>query len=91
MKTTNTLYKGEVSISLIKQINYPLLKSFLSDVSCLYPEFESWLHFKVRRFDRDIVIAHDGNQLAGVSILKILVQRERSAHFMWHLNSAVKC
>lgn len=70
MKTTNTLYKGEVSISLIKQINYPLLKSFLSDVSCLYPEFESWLHFKVRRFDRDIVIAHDGNQLAGVSILK---------------------
>lgn len=70
MKMTNVLYKSEASISLVNQIDYPLLKSFLSDISFLYPDFDSWLNFKVRRYERDIVIAHNGNQLLGVSILK---------------------
>lgn len=70
MKMANVVCKSTVSIQLINQISYPLLKSFLSDVSFLYPQFDSWLDFKVRRFERDIVIAHDGSQLAGVSILK---------------------
>ena len=70
MKMTNVVCKSIVSVQLVNQISYPSLKHFLSDVSFLYPEFDSWLNFKVRRFERDIVIAHDGNQLAGVSILK---------------------
>ncbi|WP_273023477.1 GNAT family N-acetyltransferase [Rheinheimera sp.] len=70
MKMTNIVYKGEVKIDLVHQVNFPLLKHFLSDVSYLYPNFESWLNFKVRRNSRSILLAHDGNTLAGVSILK---------------------
>jgi GNAT superfamily N-acetyltransferase len=70
MKMANVVCKSTLNVQLINQISYPLLRNFLSDVSFLYPEFDSWLNFKVRRFGRDIVIAHDGNQLAGVSILK---------------------
>lgn len=70
MKMTNVVCKSDLSIDLVSPINYPLLKNFLSDVSSLYPEFDTWFNFKVRRFERSVLLAHDGNQLAGVSILK---------------------
>lgn len=81
MKMTNVVYKGEVKINLVEQVNFPLLKLFLKDVSFLYPNFDSWLNFKVRRNGRSILIAHDGNELAGVSILKNDIDEKKISTF----------
>lgn len=81
MKMTNVVCKREVKIDLVEQVNFPLLKHFLSDVSFLYPNFDSWLNFKVRRNVRSILIAHNGSELAGVSILKNTYDEKKISTF----------
>lgn len=74
MRMTNVVSKSSFSIEVLNQIYFPLLADFLSDVSILYPEFDSWLNFKVRRNintnERKILIAHDGDKIVGVALLK---------------------
>jgi GNAT superfamily N-acetyltransferase len=70
MKVNKILYSSDVNVSVTNQICYPVLKGFLSDVSSLYPGFDAWLNFKVRRFERNIVLACHNDSIVGVSILK---------------------
>lgn len=51
-----------------------VLRNFLNDVAHLYPGFDAWFNFKFYRGlstgVREIIYAHDGNELVGVSLLK---------------------
>ena len=56
-------------------VDFMLIASHLSAVSHLYPGFKEWLYFKFKpeflSGSREVLIAYDGNNIAGLSLLKI--------------------
>lgn len=57
-----------------RNVDFMFIASHLSAVSHLYPGFKEWLYFKFKpellSGSRDILIARDGNNIAGLSLLK---------------------
>jgi len=55
-------------------VDFMFIASHLSAVSHLYPGFKEWLYFKFKpeflSGSRDILVAYDGNKIAGLSLLK---------------------
>ena len=55
--------------------------SVLASVSHLYPNFDAWLTFRFIRGlgcgERKAIIAHDGNNLLGVSLLKLTEEEKK--------------
>lgn len=85
MNIANVVSKSSPTIEHLKADNFTSLKILLSDVSYLYPNFTSWLNFKVRRNlssnERSVLIAHNGDELIGVSILKKTQQEQKISTF----------
>ena len=74
MKQTNILTSYQVNYEITQNINFTELKMFLNDVAGLYPNFDGWLNFTFRRNltsgQRKIALAHNGNEIIGVALLK---------------------
>jgi len=74
MNSINVLTSTQLKCELYQNTNFPLLNKFLSDVSPMYPNFNTWLNFTFRRNlasgQRKIVLAHDGNHVIGAALLK---------------------
>ena len=55
-------------------VDFMFIANHLSAVSHLYPNFKEWLYFKFKpdflNGSRDILVAYDGNNIAGLSLLK---------------------
>ncbi|MGZ0899467.1 GNAT family N-acetyltransferase [Pseudomonas putida] len=55
-------------------VDFMFIASHLSAVSHLYPGFREWLYFKFKpefsNGSRDIIVAYDSNNIAGLSLLK---------------------
>lgn len=64
------------------------MRSFLKPISHLYPDFETWLNFTfVRQMGegkRKVVVAHDGNNVYGCSLLKITPEENKICTFYVH-------
>ncbi|SEH93620.1 Ribosomal protein S18 acetylase RimI [Pseudomonas asplenii] len=58
----------------VLNVDFMFIASHLSAVSHLYPGFKEWLYFKFKpeflKGSRDILVAYDGNNIAGLSLLK---------------------
>ena len=65
-----------------KDIKYSDIAKYLSAVGGYYPNFKSWLYFTFRKEmiegKRSIVIAHYGDSLAGLSLLKHTVDEKKN-------------
>ncbi|KDC51625.1 GNAT family N-acetyltransferase [Pseudoalteromonas fuliginea] len=74
MNKVNVVIKPTIIIENCESVNFPKLRSFLSDVSTLYPNFDSWLNFKVRRNidlgTRSILLAYNSEHILGAALLK---------------------
>ncbi|MEX5500800.1 GNAT family N-acetyltransferase [Pseudomonas syringae] len=55
-------------------VDFMFIANHLSAISHLYPGFKEWLYFKFKpeflSGSRDILVAYDGNNIAGLSLLK---------------------
>lgn len=55
-------------------VDFRFIASHLSAISNLYPGFKEWLYFKFRAEfisgSRDILVAYEGGNIAGLSLLK---------------------
>ena len=64
------------------------MRSFLKPVSHLYPDFESWLNFifvrQMGEGKRRVIVAHDGNNVYGCSLLKITPEESKICTFYVH-------
>ena len=74
MNKVNVLVKQDISFEIYNSVDLSLLKKSLQEVSPLYPNFDAWLNFKFRRNlssgERNIVLATDGSNILGLSLLK---------------------
>ena len=74
MNKVNVLVKQDISFEIYNSVDLSLLKKSLQEVSPLYPNFDAWLNFKFRRIlssgERNIVLATDGSNILGLSLLK---------------------
>jgi GNAT superfamily N-acetyltransferase len=74
MKQTNILTKYQVNYEITRDVNFAKLRTFLMDVSVLYPNFDAWLNFTFLRNlasgQRKIALAHNGNEIIGAALLK---------------------
>ncbi|SFM58710.1 GNAT family N-acetyltransferase [Nitrosomonas communis] len=74
MKKANILTNQRVDYEIVKEINFSELRVFLRDVADLYPNFYIWLNFTFFRNlaseERKIALAHNGNDILGVALLK---------------------
>lgn len=74
MKQFNILTKHQINYEITCHINFQKLRAFLVDVSGFYPNFDRWLNFKFCRNlasgQRKIALAHNGNEIIGVALLK---------------------
>jgi len=74
MKRVNVLVKQHIDFEICNSIDFSMLKHTLRDVSPLYPNFSVWFNFTFRRNilsgERNILIASDGDNILGVSLLK---------------------
>lgn len=74
MKQTNILTKYQVNYEIAQEVNFAKLRTFLKDVSRLYPNFDAWLNFTFLRNlasgQRKIALAHNGNEIMGAALLK---------------------
>ena len=68
-----------------KDIKFSGIAKSLSTVGGYYPNFKSWLYFTFRKEmiegKRSIIIAHDGNSLAGLSLLKYTIDEKKICTF----------
>lgn len=57
-----------------EELRFQVIAKSLSSVACYYPNFKNWLYFTFRKEmiegKRSIIIARNGNSLAGLSLLK---------------------
>lgn len=69
------------------------LRSTLAPVSQLYPNFSSWLNFKfirnIQYGERKAIVAHDGNRILGVSLLKLTPNEKKICTLF--VNENVRC
>jgi ribosomal protein S18 acetylase RimI-like enzyme len=74
MYSINVLVKEKIEYEASSKIDFISLRNILADVSPLYPNFDAWLNFTFRRNlnsdERQLVLAYNGNQIAGVALLK---------------------
>lgn len=74
MKQINILTNYQINFEITQEVNFKKLRLFLSDVADSYPNFYGWLNFKFLRNlasgQRKIALAHNGNNILGVALLK---------------------
>ena len=74
MNKFNILIKTQIEIEIYNSVDFVSLRNTLKDVEPLYPNFGAWLNFKFRRSlssgERNIVLATDGTNILGLSLLK---------------------
>lgn len=92
MNAASILISPSLTFELSPDINFRHLSHLLADIAPLYPDFSAWLTFKFRRNlasgERNIVIAHDGNQVHGVSLLKSTAEERKICTF--YVDEAVR-
>ena len=85
MKKANIVIKPSLEVAVCNDIKFSLLKELLLDVAPLYPTFNSWINFTFRRNlpsgERQILIAHDSNQIIGTALLKKTQQESKICTF----------
>jgi ribosomal protein S18 acetylase RimI-like enzyme len=74
MTIMSALVKVSFKYTVLENANFKALGHFLNSVSPMYPDFSIWLNFTFRRGlssgQRKIVLAHYGDQVVGVALLK---------------------
>lgn len=74
MTTISILTKTSLSYTVLENADFKTLKTALSPISSLYPKFEGWLDFTfrggLRSGQRKVILAHYGNEIAGIVLLK---------------------
>ncbi|MBA6232187.1 MULTISPECIES: GNAT family N-acetyltransferase [unclassified Colwellia] len=74
MNKVNVLVKQHISFEIYNSVDLSLLNKSLKEIAPLYPNFNAWLNFKFRRNlcsgERNIVLATDGDNVLGLSLLK---------------------
>lgn len=78
--------KPSISIeSVDSNFDVSKINHALDDVSKLYPDFQSWFRNKfIPSFnvgERSILVAHNGNELCGVSLLKKTLEEDKICTF----------
>lgn len=67
----------------------------LASVSHLYPNFDAWLTFRFSRGlgsgERKAIIAHDGNNVLGVSLLKLTAEENKICTLIVSENARCAC
>lgn len=80
--TSTTQFRFDI----LKDKKYlPVVRSFLEEVAPLYPCFDSWFNFKFRKGfefgERELIVSHWGDQIAGVSLLKKSIEEKKISTF----------
>ena len=74
MNKVNVLVKQRINFEIFNSVDLSLLNISLKDIAPLYPNFDTWLNFTFRRNissgERNIVLATDGTNILGLSLLK---------------------
>lgn len=74
MTIISALVKASLKYTVLENANFKALSHFLNAVSPMYPDFSIWWNFTFRRGlssgQRKIVLAHYGDQIVGVALLK---------------------
>lgn len=74
MSKLHIISKPSTQVTLSNALSFTALNQLLCDVAPLYPNFDVWLNFTFRRNlssgERQILIAHNGDDLLGCALLK---------------------
>jgi ribosomal protein S18 acetylase RimI-like enzyme len=84
MKNYNIHIKPFTKVIENNSLSRASVKSFLSNVAPLYPNFDAWFNFKFYRninVDRHILIAHDNQSIQGLALLKKSHQENKICTF----------
>ncbi|MFT1057592.1 GNAT family N-acetyltransferase [Enterobacter hormaechei] len=61
------------------------VRDFLEQISCFYPNFHAWLNFtfvsQLKSGQRKALIIKEGQQIAGVSLIKISAEEQKISTF----------